>query len=282
LQTIGGFGFVKLSMRSPKDAVFEKSHPTVERILTELLTKLVQEKTDWKKITDNDLLIILTQACNAAMKITSGKEATALLCSSDRVVDDLRKAKEYRQNNPEEPFPKLVIRAWSDIPLEYEFRGFVCKKQLNALSQYFHYLHLPKLVEEKEQIQSRIVEYWETIKDLINHESYVIDFGILVDGSIKIIEINPFHYGTVAPFFGWKKGSEGRNIVLNGPFTFRIRTEPMTDARERFMAACWDKFFQVKAPKATSATKPNVINKTTTNNNNNSNSDKKKDDCSIM
>jgi hypothetical protein len=269
----GGAGFVKLSTRSPKDAVFERSHPVVERYLNEVIANNIENRED------NNLLIILTQACNNAMKIRSGKEASALLCNSDRVADDLKKAKETYLSNPDDPLPKLIVRAWVDIPLEHEFRGYVCKRQLNGLSQYFHYCHFPKLAEEKDQIQTRILEYFETVKDLITHDNYVIDFGILMDGTIKIIEINPFHYGTGAPFFGWKKGSEGRNIILNGPFTFRIRTEPLAEARQRYMAACWDKFLTAKVPK----TKGKPPTKATTNTSPNTNpSGKKNDDCIIQ
>jgi len=162
-----------------------------------------------------------------------------------------KKAKEIISQNPDlnTAYPKIIVRAWVDIPIEYEFRGFVCKKQLNALAQYFHYIYFPKLVEEKQSIEARILEYFESIKDLIIHENFVIDFAILVDGSIKVIEINPFHYGTGAPFFGWKKGTEGRSIILYGPFTFRIRTEIMEDAKERYMATCWIKYFNLKIPK---------------------------------
>jgi len=84
------------------------------------------------------------------------------------------------------------------------------------------------------------------IKHLIVHENFVIDFAFLSDGSVKIIEINPFHYGTGAPFFGWKKGSEGRSIILYGPFTFRIRTEPYDEGKEKFMHTCWIKYFEMK------------------------------------
>lgn len=44
------------------------------------------------------------------------------------------------------------------------------------------------------------------------------------------------HYGTGAPFFGWKKHSEGRKILVHGPFEFRIReNEPEDDVRTLYM-----------------------------------------------
>lgn len=64
------------------------------------------------------------------------------------------------------------------------------------------------------------------------HSSYVIDFYLASDNSIKIVELNPFvrlngstpsnhpqHIGAGACLFSWK---ENRDLFLNGPFEFRI------------------------------------------------------------
>jgi len=72
----------------------------------------------------------------------------------------------------------------------------------------------------------------------------VIDFCILENGTTKIIEINPFHFSTGAPFFGWKKGSVNRDILLNGPFEFRFReTLPPPDTKSKYMIVFYEKFF---------------------------------------
>jgi hypothetical protein len=89
----------------------------------------------------------------------------------------------------------------------------------------------------------RVRECWDSVKDKISHESYVIDFCITSENVVKIIEINPFHFSTGAPFFGWKKGTEGRSILLNGPFEFRLRTEkPTPELREHYLITYYSKF----------------------------------------
>jgi len=188
---------------------------------------------------------MLTQSCHQAMKITSGKFAMDLICKSEKISNDLINAKVLIQQFPDNKslYPKIIVRSWSDIPIEHEFRGFVCKKNLNTLSQYFHYCYFPTLVEEKHAIEEKILGYFESIKHLINQENYAIDIAVLSDGSMRVIEIKPFHHGVQVPFFNWKKGSEDRSIIFNGPFNFRIRTEVLTNGKVKYMHPCWIKFF---------------------------------------
>lgn len=114
--------------------------------------------------------------------------------------------------------------------------------------RYFHYAYFPELLKNKDKIAAQILEYWESVKHLIPHESYVVDFAIMPAGGIKIIEINPFvrnsydllltfqHYSTGAPFFHWKTGSEGRKRLLCGPFDFRVREDyPPEELRDNYM-----------------------------------------------
>jgi len=158
-----------------------------------------------------------------------------------------KKAKELIQQNPENKifYPKIIVRAWADIPIEHKFRGFVCKKNLNALSQYYHYCYFPKLVEDKGRLEEKILGYYESIKNLIPHENFVIDFAILPDGGMKVIEIKPFHHSVEAPFLSWKKGSEGRAKIFKGPYSLNVRTEAPV-GRDKFMQKCWVKFFEIK------------------------------------
>jgi hypothetical protein len=73
------------------------------------------------------------------------------------------------------------------------------------------------------------------------------------NSTIKVIEINPFvchymfgsypqHFSTGAPFFHWKKGSEGRKRLVSGPFEFRTREEPPPQSlRDSYMATPYQK-----------------------------------------
>lgn len=58
--------------------------------------------------------------------------------------------------------------------------------------RYFHYAVFPELVENKDKVSEKIIEFWESINHLIRHESYVVDFAIMKNGAVKVIEINPF------------------------------------------------------------------------------------------
>jgi len=125
-----------------------------------------------------------------------------------------------------------------------ELRGFVCKNKLNGLAQYFHYCYFEELATNKKEIETKILEFFNGhVLGKVPHTSYVIDFCILNNGKPKIIEINPFHFSTGAPFFGWKKGSEGRKVLLYGPFEFRIRDQlPEPEIKNNYLVPAWEKF----------------------------------------
>ncbi|ETO34583.1 hypothetical protein RFI_02506 [Reticulomyxa filosa] len=101
---------------------------------------------------------------------------------------------------------------------------------VECLSQYYSSLYFPQLCRDKEQIGKEILEFFQThIESQLRagHESYVIDFLRLETGpnaiKIYVIELNPFYAQTGAALFNWK---QHRELFMNGPFEFRVRTEP--------------------------------------------------------
>lgn len=138
------------------------------------------------------------------------------------------------------------MRKFLEVDPALEFRAFVSHNQGTALSQYESGLYFPELVGRKAEIERRIKNFWEEIKDDILDEigldSYVIDFAFLRNDSIVIVELNPFHAHTSGCLFTWK---EDREQILKGPFTFRIREEPPTDigAFDK-VPAYWTKFIK--------------------------------------
>jgi len=202
------------------------------------------EKLDRSKIQDDDeTTAAFVRATNKYMKVTNGEEALNLLVLSDRVTEDLEKSLEYG-----ETFftAKLVLREWIDeVPNhpEMEFRGFVHKNQLNALTQYFSFVRFPNLVANKTEVLARIIEFFESVKRLITHESYVIDFFVL-DTKVVIIELNPFHNGAGAGLFSWKTD---RNLFMEGPFEFRITEDTPTErVPTDVLPIFWNKHIQEK------------------------------------
>lgn len=61
----------------------------------------------------------------------------------------------------------------------FEFRGFVYRRKLNALTQYFEAIYVPELVNTKDEIEEAIFNLFEKLEPLLNVHDYVIDFALL-------------------------------------------------------------------------------------------------------
>ena len=203
--------FIRLSTRSPKDS--RKARSKSESFFEQESEKGFED--------ENARLIALVKASIQGLKIQTGKEAIELLTDSERVYDDLLTALEHLVKYPKEFTQKIIIREWIDIPIDMEFRGFVHDKALNALSQYYHYCFFPKLVQELPIIERRIKDFYESIKDSVSLNSFIIDFAVLED-EILIIELNPLFLGTDPCLFSWKTD---KKIFEEGPYEFRIRNK---------------------------------------------------------
>jgi phage terminase large subunit len=87
---------------------------------------------------------------------------------------------------------------WNDDVVErsqWEFRGFVSKGKLTAITQYFSICYFEELSRNEAAICKKLVEYHDSIKERIQPHlaSYGIDFFIASDGSVMVIELNPFY-----------------------------------------------------------------------------------------
>lgn len=70
--------------------------------------------------------------------------------------------------------------------------GFVYNKNLNAVSQYCYLQYFKDLPPKKAFIEQQIQEFHAKIKDLVPQQNYIVDFVVFDDGSIQIVELNPF------------------------------------------------------------------------------------------
>lgn len=189
----GGEAFVKLSTRSPKDAVTGCVNKRMEAHLTREM-----ERSDG---TPNGDSVAFVTASRHAFRVTSGEEAVDLLAQSSRVMEDLMKFLDL----PEDlglPF-NVIVREWSDMRPEMEFRVFVKNKQITAISQYCYYQYFPDLPAARENIRRQIFELWARIAHLVPQDHCVVDF-VLLNGEPVIIELNPFFGDTGACLFTWR------------------------------------------------------------------------------
>ena len=204
--------FAKLSSRSAKDAMDKR------------LQSLFDEYCKDEQVKDdNDRLFALIKAATHCLKVSSAKEILSMFVDSERIRFDLASALKYKK---EKFAQNVVLRKWIPIDVDMEFRGFVFNNSLNALSQYNHFIFFERLVQKKDILQQRILDFFDNrIKEKLGkYEGYIVDFavcGVNLD-KIYVIELNPFMSTTEPGLFSWKTEMEK---LKNGPFEFRIRSE---------------------------------------------------------
>ena len=210
--------FIKMSSRSAKDSP----------VYSEGLKKLYLEYMSTCKERDvNAKAQGLLHAATKLLKVSSAETAFQFFTKSERIAQDMevalaKRGEDFQMN--------VVIRRWTDIDIDMEFRGFYNNGKLTALSQYNYIVVFDRLLEEgrKEKIQQQIVEFFDSeIKprlDAVGFKRYIVDFALTGENNdrIYVIELNPFLSSTDSALFSWKKEQP---LLENGPFEFRLTTE---------------------------------------------------------
>eukprot|EP00009_Paramoeba_aestuarina_P017875 CAMPEP_0201527200 /NCGR_PEP_ID=MMETSP0161_2-20130828/34373_1 /ASSEMBLY_ACC=CAM_ASM_000251 /TAXON_ID=180227 /ORGANISM="Neoparamoeba aestuarina, Strain SoJaBio B1-5/56/2" /LENGTH=242 /DNA_ID=CAMNT_0047927921 /DNA_START=6 /DNA_END=734 /DNA_ORIENTATION=- len=148
--------FVRLSTRSPKDAVLVSEK--FQNICQEEL-KLLSSQEEGVYPDSNDLnrrLHALYRASTYAMKLTQGIQALHLLITSTRIQDDLAY---YTDNEYKGSKYNIILREFADFLPELEFRVFVFNKKVTAVTQYNPLCYFPRLKERHKEVEKVIIEY---------------------------------------------------------------------------------------------------------------------------
>lgn len=250
--------FVRLSARSPKDSGFQNER--MKRILDDKLAHapaaLDSGDNNSAEERQNQEFIAFFSAQIESLRVTTAGEALTLLLSSERVYDDLQRAliatdsnssnsnngNNTKNNNNNDNSATdnannsldifLAVRLWVPIHISREFRGFVYKRKLTALSQYFDMLYFPDLHMHKQKILQKIQQFFNDVSEKIPYDNCVMDFGLVDnDNTVKLIEFNPWYRFTSPCLFSWKSDMS----VLTGaqPFQFRIVERPLEVLREQ-------------------------------------------------
>ncbi|PRP77459.1 hypothetical protein PROFUN_14314 [Planoprotostelium fungivorum] len=221
IRSIGGSAFVRLSARSPKDAIM----PPIAAVRNRLRN---MERQEGGGNRPNNIMRSLHVEEIHHMKVTSGEEAMTLLLSSHRVLVDLLDATSPQRHSgisdaPKDPWSvQVIVRAFEKINPEMEFRAFCVQGKIMAISQYNHYLYFPHLQSEsrRRDILKRIHAFWQEVTSDDSYrcgemyDAMVVDF--LVSDDLQracIIEINPFGPATGPGLFNW---DVDRNILQGG------------------------------------------------------------------
>lgn len=125
-----------------------------------------------------------------------------------------------------------IVRRFSQISPEYEFRIFVHERRVVAITQYYKLCFVSAIAERAEEISAAIVRYIEEEVNprLVTVSTYTADLVLDRENpteKITLIEIN--HPPPLAgqALFSWDDAAD--RSILEGQQTgvaFRVRTEP--------------------------------------------------------
>eukprot|EP00026_Physarum_polycephalum_P011344 Phypoly_transcript_11562.p1 GENE.Phypoly_transcript_11562~~Phypoly_transcript_11562.p1 ORF type:complete len:216 (+),score=28.99 Phypoly_transcript_11562:498-1145(+) len=176
--------------------------------------------------------------CSKAMRVHNGEEAVSMLGRSERVYQDLF-GRLLSTTNEDDFKMKIVVREWVNIVPEYEFRGFVNEGNFNALTQYYKACYVADTSDRKQEIEQKIKDLFAVLQPAIYTiqppiKSYVVDFAFDANFEhVFMIELN--HFGTTASsaLFDWHADKQ---VMYDGPFEFRILTQPIKDVKRTIAA----------------------------------------------
>lgn len=176
------FVFVKTSSRSAKDSPLAKSK------FKELYQQFLSEEPEDLRSNENMQIICLLKAAFHSMRLKTPSEVLDMIMRSERIYQDFLLALEF----PEQFRENFVVRAFVDIDVDMEFRGFVFQGSLVALSQYNYLIFSQRLLSQKDAVKDRIQRFYEdNVKpklDANNFEkNFIIDFAIGSKGTIVIL-----------------------------------------------------------------------------------------------
>ena len=206
----------RLTGRSGKDMDYYDNDKIYQLYLNNL--SKISKQLNKNQEDPNTRYIAITTLMNR-FKVNSGKDVLNVLLTSQRLFLDM---KDWLKHGGKE---QIVLRKWEDsLSSEREFRCFVVNNELKAICQDERYAFFPDLVKNKSLYEKIINDYFNNVfKTRMKIPTYVVDFAILKNNEIKLIEFSPFLRCTSARLFRWDNNYEE---MLNGDGKLTVRTEP--------------------------------------------------------
>ena len=206
----------RLTGRSGKDMDYYDNDKIYQLYLNNL--SKISKQLNKNQEDPNTRYIAITTLMNR-FKVNSGKDVLNVLLTSQRLFLDM---KDWLKHGGKE---QIVLRKWEDsLSSEREFRCFVVNNELKAICQDERYAFFPDLVKNKNLYEKIINDYFNNVfKTRMKISTYVVDFAILKNNEIKLIEFSPFLRCTSARLFRWDNNYEE---MLNGDGKLTVRTEP--------------------------------------------------------
>lgn len=182
------------------DGVSQPSFPELESNVEGSITTLggaVFPKLNWSAPKDAAWI-----STDGTLRCTSFAEIVLLLKSSDSVAHDLT-------HSALSSFVLALRKFYPSLRPEMEFRCFVHRKQLVAISQREVTSFYPILLDRRHEIQPLIEEFfYKVVKPRFASEDYTFDVYVTGDGKVKVLDFNPWGAFTLPLLFSWEELEE--------------------------------------------------------------------------
>ena len=213
IEDIKNGAMFRLSGRSGKDVEYYDN----EKVYNDYLNNLekLSKKYNIDKNDKNLEYVAITTLMNR-FKVYNGKDCLNVLLTSERLFLDM---KDWMLHGGRE---QIILRKWDDsLCTDREFRAFVQNNELKAICQDERFALFPNVIENKNLYEKLINDYFNTtLKPLMKIPNYIVDFCILKNNEVKLIEFSPFLRCTSACLFRWEINHE-EMLHGNGKLTVR-------------------------------------------------------------
>ena len=224
----------RLSGRSGKDVDYYDNEKVYQDFLynvEKLSKKLQKDKNDM-----NLRYVAITTLMNR-FKVYNGKDVLNVLLTSERLFIDL---KDWLTHGGRE---QIILRKWEDsLSTEREFRAFVQNNELKAICQDERYALFQDVIDNKKLYEKLINDYFNSkLKPLMKIPNYIVDFCIIKNNEVKLIEFSPFLRCTSACLLRWDINYEE---MLHGNGKLTVREEEFENLS--YFVKDWEK--ELKKP----------------------------------
>jgi hypothetical protein len=208
----------------------------------------VQHATNSVVLDPKQALDTFMEAQANAMRATNVDEVLQMIRYSHQVREDLATLRRLRGLG----IPCiLALRKWDQelaTHNEYEFRAFVHDNVLTGITQYNQSVFNREIASKKQQVQDMLTTFLnETVLPAVPHRTFIVDLFLSPStNKIQIVGFNPFEATTCASLFDWRKDT---NVLLNGPFQFRILDTPPAAMFDKKKGRSEDVAMEVIPPK---------------------------------
>ncbi|KAG0500723.1 hypothetical protein HPP92_000795 [Vanilla planifolia] len=145
-------------------------------------------------------------ATDGSLRCTSFAEIALLLHSSDRVVHDLCYAVDTVSDRSSAPFTFFLAlrKFYPNLHPEMEFRCFVSRGRLLAISQREITTFYPSLLDRRHDLRQMIEDFfYEIVEPMFGLKCYTFDVYVTGDRRIKLLDFNPWGAFTLPLLFSW-------------------------------------------------------------------------------